>query len=54
MSIPEVYLGLSTDTKLTGVAPGSRSYETDTGDWYITKDGTNWVLDKGESHGRLY
>jgi hypothetical protein len=46
--IPEVYLGLSTDTKPTGVAIGSKCFETNTGDWYITKDGTNWVLDKGE------
>lgn len=46
MSVPHFYIGLSTDTKPTGVEVGSRSYETDTGDWYITADGTVWVLDK--------
>jgi len=45
MSIPAEYIGLSTDTKPTGVEIGSRCFETDTGNWYITEDGTNWVLD---------
>lgn len=46
MGVPQFYLGLSTDTKPTGVDVGSRCLETDTGAWYITADGTNWVLDK--------
>lgn len=43
MGIPEHYVGASTDTKPTGVPPGSKCYEHDTGDTYITYDGTNWV-----------
>lgn len=46
MSVPHVYIGASTDTKPTGVEVGSLCYEYDTFDWYITYDGTNWVLDK--------
>ncbi len=45
--IPEHYIGLAADTKPTGVDIGSRAFETDTNNWYITRDGTNWVLDKG-------
>ena len=43
MGIPELYIGPSTDVKRTGVPIGSRSYETDTGLEFITRDGTNWV-----------
>ena len=42
MTIPNNYIGLSTDTKLTGVEIGSKSYEYDTKKWFITYDGTNW------------
>lgn len=48
MAIPFHYIGASTDVKPTGVPVGSKCYETNTGDWYITKDGTNWVLYKAE------
>ena len=44
--IRSVYVGLSTDVKPTGIATGSRSYETNTGDWYMTQDGTTWTVDK--------
>jgi len=43
MGIPELYIGASGDSKLTGVPIGSRSYEHDTGKEFITYDGTNWV-----------
>jgi len=43
MGAPAVYLGLSTDTKPTGVAVGSRCYETDTKLWYLTADGSTWT-----------
>ncbi len=39
------FVGLSTDTKPTGVPVGSDFYETDTQDRYLTYDGTNWVVD---------
>lgn len=45
--IPQYYVGTSADTKPTGVPPGSRCFETDTGLWYITRDGTNWLEYKG-------
>src|SRR4030042_4542609 len=38
------YTGLSTDTKPTGVPPGSSFLAADTLDLYITADGDNWVL----------
>jgi hypothetical protein len=38
------YVGLSTDDKPTGVRPGSRFLEYNTGTSYITYDGTNWVV----------
>ena len=37
------FIGLSTDTKDTGVPIGSTWHEYDTGLLYITYDGTNWV-----------
>ena len=37
------FIGLSTDTKPTGVPVSSTFYEYDTGDLYITYDGTNWL-----------
>lgn len=40
--IPEIYAGLSTDTKPTTAPVGSRCYETDTGVEYIW-NGTAWV-----------
>jgi len=43
-AIPKYYIGASNDTKPTGVPIGSRCYETDTFLWYITKDGTNWIV----------
>jgi len=48
MAVPQVYIGAAADTKPTGVNVGSLCYEHDTGDWYITADGTNWVLYKGD------
>ena len=39
---PETHVGLSTDSKPTGVPPGSRFIERDTGKEFITEnDGTN-------------
>jgi len=49
MAIPVVYIGENADTKPTGVAVGSLCYEHDTGDWYITRDGTNWDVYKGDT-----
>ncbi len=37
------YIGLSSDTKPTSVPVGSEFFETDTGDTYITYNGTNWI-----------
>jgi hypothetical protein len=43
MGIPEHYIGAAADDKPTGVPPGSRCYEYDTGKEYITDDdGSNW------------
>ena len=39
----KTYLGLSSDTKPTGVPPGSWFYATDTGTTYITQNGTDWI-----------
>ena len=46
--VPDVYIyiGLSTDTKPTGAQYGALCLETDTGDWYVTHDGTTWAVDK--------
>jgi hypothetical protein len=38
------YIGLSTDTKPTGVSVGSFFWEYDTGVTYATRDGDNWDL----------
>jgi hypothetical protein len=40
------YIGLSTDTKPTGVPIMSTFYEYDTRRIYITYDGTNWTIYK--------
>ena len=53
MAIPNVYIGASTDDKPTGVAVGCLAYEHDTGDWYITRDGTNWDVYKGDTRWLL-
>lgn len=37
------YMGLSTDTKPTGVEPGSDFWAYDTGILFKTYDGTNWI-----------
>ena len=37
------FLGLSTDTKPTGVEPGSTFWAYDTGTLFTCYDGTNWV-----------
>ena len=37
------YIGLSTDTKPTVVAPGSTCRESDTDIEFVTLEGTNWV-----------
>ena len=42
-----VYIGLSSDTKPTDVAPMARFLETDTQDWFIF-DGTSWAADLGQ------
>jgi len=44
MSTIECFIGLSTDTKPTGVPIGSRFYAYDTRTDFITYDGTNWVI----------
>lgn len=46
---PGRFIGASTDTKPTRanesqVVPGATFYEYDTGNMYITYDGTNWVI----------
>ena len=38
----QAYVGASTDAKPTGVEPGAKAWEYDTGAIYITRDGTNW------------
>jgi len=38
------YVGLSTDSKPTGVPVGSEFFEYDSHDLYITYDGTNWTI----------
>ena len=38
------YIGLSTDTKPTGVPVGSIFFEYDSHVSYVTYDGTNWVV----------
>ncbi len=38
------YIGLSSDTKPTGVDIGSTFWEYDTNVNYATYDGTNWVV----------
>jgi hypothetical protein len=42
------YIGLSTDTKPTGVLVGSEFIEYNTGIVYTTYDGTNWTRFKPE------
>jgi hypothetical protein len=39
----ERFIGLSTDTKPTGVPVGSKFYEYNTRVYFVTHDGTNWV-----------
>lgn len=52
---PGRFIGLSTDTKptdgATSVRPGATFYEYNTGVFYITYDGTNWVI-KPDASGR--
>lgn len=38
------FVGASGDAKPTGVPVGSCFYEHNTGNTYITYDGTNWIL----------
>ena len=38
------WIGLSTDTKPTGVACGCTFWEYDTNAEYVTYDGTNWMV----------
>jgi hypothetical protein len=49
MAIPNIYLGASTDTKPATASIGSLCYETDTGAWYVTADGSAWTLYKGDT-----
>ena len=44
MATIQQFIGLSSDTKPVGVSVGSTFVESDTGNTYITYDGTNWVL----------
>lgn len=37
------FFGLSTDTKPTGVDPGSTFWAYDTGTLFVSYDGTNWI-----------
>jgi hypothetical protein len=48
-AIPNIYIGASTDTKPAAASVGSLCYEHDTGDWYITTDGSTWTLYKGDT-----
>lgn len=52
ITAPEKFTGLSTDTKptdgATSVRPGATFYEYNTGQMYITYDGTNWVAKAGD------
>lgn len=41
---PKKFVGLSTDTKPTGVGSGSSFWERDTNILWKTYDGTNWVV----------
>lgn len=43
MAIPTAYIGASGDDKPTGVGIGTLCFAYDTGVWYVTYDGTNWV-----------
>lgn len=45
------YTGLSTDTKPMDVPVGSRFFEYNTKDRYITYDGTNWSKIKEKADG---
>lgn len=47
------FIGLSTDTKSTGVAIGSTFFEYDTSDTYITYDGTNYTLKKSPVFNKI-
>jgi hypothetical protein len=40
-----IWIGLSSETKPVGVPAGTKFIETDTGNVYITGDGTNYALD---------
>ncbi len=55
ITAPEKFIGASTDTKptdgATPVRPGATFYEQDTGLWFITYDGTNWVEKLDPSSG---
>jgi hypothetical protein len=48
------FIGLSTATKDTGVPIGSTWYEYDTGDTYITYDGTNWSIKDSSNSSILW
>ena len=37
------YVGLSTDTKPTGVPAGSTFFEYDSHELHVTYNGTNWI-----------
>jgi len=43
LTVHATYIGLSTDTKPTGVPVGSTFYEYNNRRMYITYDGTLWV-----------
>ena len=47
------YIGLSTDTKPTNVALGSRFFETDTRAWYIF-DSSDWSIMPSKSSATMY
>jgi len=50
---PYIYINASTDTKPAAASIGSLCYETDTGAWYVTADGSTWTLYKGDTRWLL-
>lgn len=40
----ETFIGASTDSKPTGVPPGSIFFEYDTYKRFVCYDGTNWII----------
>jgi hypothetical protein len=49
ITVTQNYIGLSTDTKPTGVEPGSRFWAYDIDQHYVCYDGTNWAATGAKS-----